>query len=214
MITKEEATALVAEAKKGPVFDEEGRTSMFVAGYLLATDSASRLVEREENFGFDDRVGWRDLGWGTMVYGCSGTHERPPMPEGVIQEGIRGGYIKEEDAPRLREGRPGKEPCGWEHRVWLGLGCEGPPALREDDDESFIPVPFVCGTCPSCETGALQHVRWGEDEEFEPTKIPDGRPRFLVPEEGEWEALAARGYGGADYVDPTGATTPTKEKKE
>lgn len=189
-----------AEERKDPWgWTETERERMFFAGYLSAAAGAEDLAKASGAEG-----DWRDLGWGTMVYACSGTTARPPLPEEVIQEGIRQRHIKEADAPALREGIRAKEACGWEHRVWLGLGCEGPEQLKRD--LATVPVPFICGRCPGCETGSLQHARWNEDEEFEPRPIPPGAPRFLIPAEEEWSKLAIRGYGGADYVDPTGRT--------
>lgn len=206
MITKEEAQEILAKARdEGPLLAEDDRTKMFVGTYLLADDYARELAE-EISAAAGEEIAPRALAWGTMIYACSGTTERRPLSVAMIQGGIDGGHITQEDAPRYREHVPAKPPCGWEHRVWLGLGCEGPK--RDEDEPAYIPVPFVCGTCPNCETGALQHDRWNEDQEFGPRPFPEDAPRFVLPERDEWERLAVKGYGGADYLDPSGATTP------
>lgn len=87
--------------------------------------------------------------------------------------------------------------CGFEWKVWLGFGVEGPEALREHG--LYVPSPFTAGTCPSwpikpdattddrklfqhltkCD-GRMGHVRWGEDETFGPLLIPDDAPRFVL----------------------------------
>lgn len=89
------------------------------------------------------------------------------------------------------------EHCGFEWRVWLSLGVEGPPTLR--DAELFVPAPFGGIRCPAwpiksgataeerarfqhmtaC-TGSMSHVRFAADEEFEPRLIPDDAPRFVL----------------------------------
>lgn len=110
---------------------------------------------------------WRELCWATMVYACVGENPSPQT-----------------------------SGCGWEHRVWLGVGVEGPPEVKERKE--FIPCPFYCGRCPQC--GArLAHERWNEDEEFEPRPFPPGVSKFVVPTMAEAEKLASTGYGGADY---------------
>lgn len=98
-------------------------------------------------------------------------------------------------------GNPG---CGWEHRVWLGIGVEGPPTLREVS--ATVPSPFFCGRCPRCGLG-LAHDRWREDEEFDaPRPFPDDVARFIVPTIEKAQQFIDTSYGGADYIDPTGQT--------
>jgi hypothetical protein len=99
------------------------------------------------------------LGWGTMVYAC--------------------------------------DRCGFEWKVWLALGVEGPPNVKSLG--LYVPAPFKAGRCPSwpvkpdatpeeratfrhltrCD-GEIGHVRFREDEEFEPALIPDDSPRFVL----------------------------------
>lgn len=89
------------------------------------------------------------------------------------------------------------ETCGFEWKVWLTLGVEGPPSLREHD--LYVPAPFTLSSCPAwpvnpdatederaglrhmhaC-TGRMSHVRFREDEEFAPRLIPDDAPRFVL----------------------------------
>jgi hypothetical protein len=115
--------------------------------------------------------------WGTMIYACAG-----PL--------------------HLRSGDKG---CGWEHRVWMLLGVEGPPELRKSG--MYIPAPFFCGTCPEC-GGSLCHDRWDQDEEWEQPgrELPPAVAYFSVPAPPLAGQLARRGYGGAEYIDPTGRT--------
>jgi hypothetical protein len=119
-------------------------------------------------------MGYRDLAWSKMTYACIG--------------------------------KPGSrvacEPT-FEHAVWLGVGVEGPQALR--DRKLFIPCPFICGKCPAC-GGSLSHVRWQEDAVFEPTTIPGSVARFTLPTFKQARRLARNHYGGADYYDPSGRT--------
>lgn len=56
----------------------------------------------------------------------------------------------------------------------------------------------------------MQHVRWNEDERFQLRVLPEDVPYFAVPEPEKAKELAARGYGGAEYVgkaDPPVAGT-------
>lgn len=117
----------------------------------------------------------RARAWGTMIYACMG-----PRPA------------------------PGSTGCGWLHRVWLGVGVEGPPDLRAR--ELVVPAPMFCGACPRCE-GMLGHDRWNEDEAWEPRSFPTEVARFTVPDVAEARRLAGEGYGGANYEDPSGRTT-------
>lgn len=77
--------------------------------------------------------------------------------------------------------------CSVEVRVWLGLGCEGPPGLREHG--LYVPVPFgiACqcwvGSDPlagvRCD-GTMMHQEWNRDQEFMPRLPPDDAPRFVL----------------------------------
>lgn len=89
------------------------------------------------------------------------------------------------------------DACGFEWKVWLGLGVEGPEALRTAG--LYVASPFTIGRCPAwpikpgataaeraqfrhltqC-TGSMSHVRWAEDEEFAPLLIPDDAARFVL----------------------------------
>lgn len=89
------------------------------------------------------------------------------------------------------------EACGFEWRVWLGLGVEGPPSLREVG--LYVACPFVVGRCPAwpvkpgatdedrarfahltrCD-GQMSHVRFAQDETFAPRLMPDDAPRFVL----------------------------------
>jgi hypothetical protein len=110
----------------------------------------------------------REAFWGSMIYACGG--ERPS---------------------------PTRSGCGFEHRVWLGVGVEGPPELKAAD--LMIPCPMFCGTCPDC-GGVLFHDRWNEDEEFDLTwELPAGTAAFVVPGKGTLKRHAEQGYWGAEY---------------
>jgi hypothetical protein len=89
------------------------------------------------------------------------------------------------------------DECGFEWEVWLALGVEGPPPLR--DAGLYVPSPFSAGRCPAwplkpgataedratfthlaaCD-GRMTHVRWGDDREFDPALTPDDAPRFVI----------------------------------
>lgn len=90
--------------------------------------------------------------------------------------------------------------CGWEHTVWLGLGVEA--------GKVTVPCPMFCGRCPDCD-GPLSHVEWNRDVTFEePTPIPAGVARFVLPLKAKAREFAVSGYGGAEYIDPTLQTRP------
>lgn len=98
------------------------------------------------------------------------------------------------------------EKCGFEWEVYLGLGVEGPPELK--DRGLALPVPFVIGRCPAwtpkdgvakpdlsnleaCE-GEMTHVEWSRDRKLNPPElVPDDAPRFVLP------SASAGGEGGA-----------------
>lgn len=112
-------------------------------------------------------------GWLTMIYACAGL--------------------------KLSSER---SSCPFEHRVWCGLGVEGPAVVAA----GMIPSPFFCGACPQC-GGRLVHDRWGEDEEHDPpVPIPASAARFILPVGAVRRRNYAAGYAGAHYVDPTGVT--------
>lgn len=76
------------------------------------------------------------------------------------------------------------QACGFEWRIWLSLGVEGPPQFRASG--LYLAAPFMV-RCPAwpgmkgCD-GQMQHVRWIEDETFrEPVLIPDAVARFVLP---------------------------------
>lgn len=94
--------------------------------------------------------------------------------------------------------------CGFEHRIWMLLGVEGPPALKAAD--LYVASPFFCGTCPGC-GGGLVHTRWSDDEEW-PTLRPldPGVAFFRLPTRSEAAQHVRRNYMGAEYEDPTGRT--------
>lgn len=78
------------------------------------------------------------------------------------------------------------EACGFEWEVWLSLGVEGPPALREES--LYVAAPFMvrCPAWPNMTPcpGKMPHVRWADDREFEARPIPDDAPRFVLPYSG------------------------------
>lgn len=108
----------------------------------------------------------------------------------------------------------GCDACGWEHDVWTAYGVEGPKPLRDLPDGGMIPAPFYCGSCPKC-GGALMHVRWREDVELdELTTIPEQVARFVLPTMEQAREYAAKGYGGAHYIDPSGQTRRPRNRAQ
>lgn len=100
--------------------------------------------------------------------------------------------------------------CKWEHRVWLCIGVEGPPALRAH--EAVIPAPFVAGRCPSCDE-SLSHAKWSQDETWdELRRVPDGQAHFIVPAADAAAEHARKGYGGADYIAPPREPRPDDDE--
>jgi hypothetical protein len=140
----------------------------------------------------------RELVWGTMTYACHGQRERSAMPENVIQEGIKGGYLTEAQAEDARKSAPPAPPCGHEHKIWLGVGIEGPSELRAID--LYLASPFSCGRCPQC-GGEMVHVRFQDDERFDPCQRPEGVRYFILPTVEQAKANAEKGYHGAEFVE-------------
>ena len=94
------------------------------------------------------------------------------------------------------------DTCSFEWEIWLALGVEGPPALREAS--LYIAAPVMLGSCPAWPDmttcpGGMKHVRWNDDREFPPTLIPDDAPRFVLP------SSLSGGGEGASLVIPTPA---------
>lgn len=90
------------------------------------------------------------------------------------------------------------EVCGFEWEVWLGMGVEGPQALKNAG--LFVPCAFVIGRCPAwpvradateeeraqlrdmgpCD-GQMTHVEFSRDRRFDsPQMVPDDRARFVL----------------------------------
>jgi hypothetical protein len=90
------------------------------------------------------------------------------------------------------------DSCGFEWDIWLTLGVEGPPSLRDHD--LYVASPFTLSSCPAwpvkpgataderatfahlgrCE-GRMSHVRFADDRQFgELRLIPDDAPRFVL----------------------------------
>lgn len=126
--------------------------------------------------------------WCSMVYRCAGPKE--DVGEKVRQ--MEDADSKEEAMKVLEE-----SGCGFERRVFLGVGCEGPPELREAN--LVIPVPMYAGICPRCGS-SLQHVRWNEDEAFEEKDPPEDAAYFVVPGKATAARYAEGGYAGAELV--------------
>jgi hypothetical protein len=90
------------------------------------------------------------------------------------------------------------DACGFKWEVWLSLGVEGPPSLR--DNGLYVASPFTLSSCPAwpnmtrC-SGSMAHVNFRGDREFPPTLIPDDVPRFVLD---NW-------HDCADLVIPTPA---------
>jgi hypothetical protein len=108
------------------------------------------------------------------------------------------------------------EACGYEARVWLSLGVEGPQVLR--DASLYLACPFTmrCWACAGKPVeagdplppapfnkqplnGTMSHVRFDHDEHFDPLLIPDNAARFVLP------TAVWGGSEGADIHVPSGA---------
>lgn len=126
--------------------------------------------------------------WGSMVYRCRGVRQDP----GETLKKMEAAGSKE-GAAKVLEG----EGCGFERRVYLGIGCEGPPALKEAG--LFLPVPMYAGVCENC-GGGLMHVRWGEDEEFAEKDAPPDAALFIVPGKSTAARFAESGFAGAELI--------------
>lgn len=104
-----------------------------------------------------------------------------------------------------------KSDCDFEHRVLLGVGCEGPPKMKEEGET--IPVPMICGQCPKC-GGPLSHDRWNDDEDFgEERERAVNLAAFVIPGKGKAKSFVEQGFGGAAYVpafDPLPGHTPPR----
>lgn len=124
--------------------------------------------------------------YASMVYRCQGKRFREASASGSAEEA----------AKALEE-----SGCGFEHRIYLGIGCEGPPALKEAG--TWIPVPMHAGVCQNC-GGGMIHVRWNEDEEFGEKDAPEGAALFIVPGKGTANGYSVRGYGGAELIRTEG----------
>jgi hypothetical protein len=105
------------------------------------------------------------------------------------------------------------EDCAYEVRVWLSLGVEGPPTLRQANLYLACPFAIRCFACagkPAESTtpppfdkqplnGQMLHVNFARDDEFVPRMIPDDAPRFVLP------AAVWGGSEGADLHVPSDA---------
>jgi len=96
--------------------------------------------------------------------------------------------------------------AGHERRIYCGYGVEGPPALKDDmqawEERRIIPSPFVGMECPEC-GATTSHVRWSDDESFEPMiPAPPGATVWVHP-----GATAVRRreviYGGSVFLGDT-----------
>lgn len=79
--------------------------------------------------------------------------------------------------------------------IYLGVGVEGPPDLREKS--LYIPSPYGGPRCRSC-GGETSHVFWGSDEHFEPRLPPEGARYFCIPKKGiDMRYFGTVGFAGA-----------------
>lgn len=148
------------------------------------------------------------LAWGAMLYSCTGHEGRGPRPvppewDEIVASAPDGYWDARGGVPKIVDGmfeaEPAASPCGYEAWIWMGVGVEGPEALKERG--ATIPSPFGAGLCPGCGKGALLHTHWSRDETFATLRaFPDGIGRFVVPSIEKARELADRNYGGADYI--------------
>lgn len=148
------------------------------------------------------------LVWGNMTYACRGRYSRPARPvppdwDEIVKNAPEGYWEKRGGVPEIVDGmfpaQLGVVACGYEHKIWLGVGVEGPPSIRALD--CCVPSPFYCGKCPQC-GGEMVHVRWREDEEFKPRPFTDSDlPRLVVPSPEKAKEYVESGYGGGEFVE-------------
>lgn len=62
--------------------------------------------------------------------------------------------------------------------VYVGVGVEGPPSLR--DRRLWIASPMQGPSCLKCKGDTL-HVHWSQDKTFLPQDPPEGSRYFRVP---------------------------------
>jgi len=87
--------------------------------------------------------------------------------------------------------------CGEIEPIYLGVGVEGPKELR--DDGLYIASPYGGPQCPTCRKGRTKHVRWNEDQHFDPMPAPEGALCFIIPPEG----VDVRYFGSSVFAGKT-----------
>jgi hypothetical protein len=157
----------------------------------LGYEFARKAVERFAN-------GDPNLCWGSMIYACRGTAQRPPCGHGErywMGVGVEGPASLREALNEVFARDPIPVP-GWDER-WADYAR----ARYEAAGIAIIPSPFIAGQCPKC-GGQMQHVRWNEDEQWWPALrlAPAGTRYFRVPSSAQAAEYARTGYGGAELV--------------
>lgn len=72
----------------------------------------------------------------------------------------------------------GCERCRVIEWIYMGVGVEGPPELRNEGN--YIASPMQGPACQWC-GGETSHINWHRDQEFPPKPVPSGQRYFAVP---------------------------------
>lgn len=104
--------------------------------------------------------------------------------------------------------------CSFEWEIWLALGVEGPPHLKQRG--LALACPFGIGRCyawprdaagelTTCD-GEMLHVDFNRDEHWaSPRLAPDDVPRFVLPR------MVSRGDQGAELEIPESALVAARK---
>lgn len=65
------------------------------------------------------------------------------------------------------------DTCGYEKRMYLEVGVEGPPGKKK------MPCSFYI-KCPMCGALDMNHIDWHRDEAFKPREIKRGESYFRI----------------------------------
>lgn len=124
-------------------------------------------------------------GWERLVYVCVGV------------EGPKWLTCTEPQYPHTGECKLSRPAVAGEF-----FDVDAPEAEYVSGHALWIASPFVAGRCVRCGL-PLTHVRWQDDLVFEEfVEVPRGFAFFRIPPTWKWDEWAAKGYGGAELVEP------------